>query len=183
MRRNQLDRFSKFLNAVPRSKRANKTCDYLIVSNTQLAPHLCAANTRSKALHINAIRIDNDLLRRDTARFQVATLNIRDDKNTRRGVKVQSLVSLQEVETADTVPVPAHPDFRPVVLEKQRSLRSVRGHHTGPAKTRISLINEIRIGTLDQRHCATREHEVVVNIEERARAATRLRRHHSETIF
>src|SRR5829696_7467266 len=136
MRRNRLDRFSKFLNAMPRSKRADKSCDYLIVSNPKLTPRLCATNTRSKALHINAIRIDDDLLRRDAARFEVAALDVRDNKNTRRGVKVQSLVSLQQVEAAHTVPVSAHPDFRAVVLEEQRSLRTVRGHHTGPAKAR-----------------------------------------------
>src|SRR6185437_3938554 len=178
----QRDRFRQLLDTVPRSKRADKTRHHLIVPDTKLTSDFHTANTRPKALDINAIRIDNDLLGRDTTRLEVAALDIRDDKNTRRRVKVQSLVSLEQIEPADTVPVPAHPNFRAVVFEKQWSLRAIRRHDTGPAKPRVSLINEIGISLLDQRHRGAREHEVVVNIEERARVAAGLRRNHRETI-
>src|ERR1044071_3728865 len=181
VRRNQLDRFRKFLNTVPRSKRSDKTRDDLILPNTKFPPDFRTANTRSKALDINAIRINNDLLRRDTTRLQVAAFDIRDDKNTRRRVKVQSLVSLQQIEAADPVPVPPHPNFRAVVFEKQRPLRAIRRHDAGPAKPRVSLINEIRISLFDQRHRAACEHEVVVNVEECACVAAGLRRNHRET--
>ncbi len=60
----------------------------------------------------------------NSARFEVPPLNFRDHKNTRRGVKVQSLVSFQQIETSDAVPVPSHPNFRTVVFEKQRALRA-----------------------------------------------------------
>ncbi len=182
IRWNQLDRFSKLLNAVPRSKRADKPRDHLIVSNPELTSRLYATNTRSKAFHINAIRIYNNLLRRDATPFEVPALNIGDDKNTRRSVKVQSLVSLEQIETADAVPMPAHPNLGAVVLEKQRPLRAVRSDHTSPAKSRISLINEIGIGLLDQRHGATCKDEVVMNFEKCACTAAGLRRDHRESI-
>src|SRR5689334_22331246 len=148
----QLDRVGKLLDAMPWSKCPNEACHDLIIPNTKLTPRFRAANTRSKALNINAIRIDHDLLRRDATLLEIAALNIGDDKNTRRSVKVQSLVSLQQIEAAHTIPVPAHPNFRAVVLQKQRSLCAVRRHHASPAKPRISLVDEIRIGLFDQRH-------------------------------
>src|SRR6185369_422880 len=155
-RGDQLDRLGKLLDAVPRSKRPNKTRNNLIIPNSEFTPRFNTANTRSKRLDVNTIRIDNNLLRCHATRLQVPALNIGDDKNTRRCVKVQSLVSLEQFETPHAVPVASHPNFRPVVLKKQRPLRAIRGHHTGPAKPRVSLINEIGIGLLDQRHRATR---------------------------
>src|SRR5689334_1260365 len=119
--RNQLDRFRKLLNTMPWSKRPDKTRYDLIITNREFTARLHATNTRPKALNINAIRIDYDLLRRNTTPFEIASLNIRDHKNTRRRVKVQSLVSLQQIEAAHAIPVPANPNFRAVVLEKQRS--------------------------------------------------------------
>src|SRR4051812_20526683 len=136
IRRNQLDRFGKFLNTMPWSKRPDKPRHDFVITSPELTPRLHATSTRSKALHVNTIRINNDLLRRDATPFKVAALDIRDQKNTRRSVKVQSLVSLQQVEAADAVPIPAHQNFRAVVLEKQRSLRAVRRHNAGPAKPR-----------------------------------------------
>ena len=50
VRRNQLDRFRKFLNTVPRSKRSDKTRDDLILPNTKFPPDFRTANTRSKAI-------------------------------------------------------------------------------------------------------------------------------------
>src|SRR6185369_5618985 len=167
---------------MPRSKRPDKTCNNLIIPNSELAPRLHPTNTWPKPLDINTIRIDNNLLRRHTTRLQIPALDIGDDKNTRRSVKVQSLVSLQQFETPDAIPVAAHPNLRAVVLEEQRPLRAIRGHHTGPAKPRVPLINEIGIGLLEQRHRAAREDEVIVNVEKRARAAAGLRWNHSEAI-
>ena len=71
-----------------------------------------------KPLDVNTIRVDDDLFRTHATRLQVPSLDFRNDKNTRRGVKVQSLVTLQQIETADAVPMPAHPNFRTIVLEK-----------------------------------------------------------------
>src|SRR4029079_8413592 len=117
---------------------------------SDVAPALVPSDARPKPLDINTIRIDNNLLRRHATRLQVSAFNIGDHKNTRRRVKVQSLVSLQQFETPHAIPVPAHPNFRPVVFEKQRPPRAVRRHHAGPTKPRVSLINEIGIGLLDQ---------------------------------
>jgi hypothetical protein len=79
--------------------------------------------------------------------------------------------------------MPAHPNFRTIVFEKKRTLRPPRGDDSCPAKSRITLINKIRIGALDQRHSAAREHEVVVNIKQRSRSSAGLRRYNRETIF
>src|SRR6185369_12352303 len=59
---NQLDRFRKLLNAVPRSKRPDKPCNHLIISDAELASRLHTTNTRPKPLNVNTIRIDNNLL-------------------------------------------------------------------------------------------------------------------------
>ncbi len=181
--RNHFDGRGKLLDTMPWTKRPDKTRHDLIVSNTKLTPSLRPADARSKALHVNAIRIDDDLIRRDAARLEVSSLDVRNDKNTRRSVKVQSLVSLQQIETAHAVPVPAHPNFRTVVFEKQRALRAVRGHNTGPAKPRVPLIDEIGIDLLNQRRRATCENKIVMNLEKCARAAAGLRRNHREAIF
>ena len=72
--------------------------------------------------------------------------------------------------------MPAYPNLRTVVLQKQRSLDPHRRHHTHPTKPRVPLVNKIRIGALDQRHRAARENEIVVDIEKRPASAATLRR-------
>src|ERR1044071_3798147 len=76
----------------------------------------------------------------------------------------------------------ANPNFGAVVFEQQWALEAICSHHSGPTKPRVSLINKVRIGTLNQRHSTTRKNQVVVNIEKRSRAAAGLRRDNSETI-
>src|SRR5262245_21755548 len=129
---------------MPRTKRPHKPGDHFIVFDLKLAPGVYASNTGSKTFRVDPIRINHDLPSVDAAGLEVAALDFRDDKNTRRGVKVQTLVTLQQIEASDAVPMLAHPNFRAVVFEQQRSLNAVRGHHPGPTKSRISLVNKVR---------------------------------------
>src|SRR5215212_10448182 len=76
----------------------------------------------------------------------------------------------------------AGPNFRTVVLEKQRTLRAQGGDHTRPTKPRIALIDKVRLRSLDERYRATREDEVVVNVKKRACAAAGLRWNDREPI-
>src|ERR1043165_2263552 len=116
IRRNCLNRLGKFLNSMPRTKRPDKPGDHLIVFNPKFAAYIRATNAGPKALDINAIRVHDDLLPINTTAFEIAALNFRDDKNTRRSVKVQTLITLQQIETSNPVPMLANPDFRAVVL-------------------------------------------------------------------
>src|ERR1043166_491771 len=143
---------------------------------------LRAAHTRPKPFHVHTVGIDDDLFRVYPTHFEVAALDFRDDKSTRRRVKVQSLVSLQQLEPPDASPMLAPPASGAVVFEQQRPLRAQRSHHSRPTKTRVSLINEIGIGALDARHRAARENKVVVNINKRPRPARRLRRNDLEAL-
>src|SRR5215212_7246374 len=76
----------------------------------------------------------------------------------------------------------AGPNLRTVVLKKQRTLCAQRGDHTGPTKPRITLIDKVRLRALNKRYRATREDEVVVNVEKRACAAAGLRWNDREPI-
>src|SRR4029079_7018217 len=117
---------------MPRTKRPNKPRDHLVIFDPKLAPYINATNAGPKALDINAIRIHHDLLSINTTAFEVAALDFRDDKNTRRSVKVQPLVTLQQLKTADAVPMLANPNFRAVVFKQEGALHTVRSYHSGP---------------------------------------------------
>src|ERR1043165_2107767 len=73
---------------------------------------LRAAHTRPKPFHVHTVGIDDDLFRVYPTHFEVAALDFRDDKNTRRRVKVQSLVSLQQIGAARRAPNAAPPRLR-----------------------------------------------------------------------
>src|SRR5829696_1547904 len=77
----------------------------------------------------------------------------------------------------------AGPNLRTVVLEKQRTLCAQRGDYTRPTKPRIALVDKVRLRALDERYRATREDEVVVNVEKRTCAAAGLRWNDREPIF
>ena len=69
--------------------------DDLIAFYSKFASRLRTTCARPKLLHIHAIRIDDNLVSGDTTRFKIFALHFRDHKNTRRSVKVQTLVSFQ----------------------------------------------------------------------------------------
>src|ERR1051325_10714675 len=148
-RRNRFNSLGEFFNAVPRTKRSYKTRDHFIVFDSKFASRITAAGAGPKAFHVHAIRIDNDLVCSDSARFKVPTLNFGDHKNTRRRVKVQSFVSFQQVKIAHAVPVFADPNLRTVIFEKQRTLRTQGSDYSCPTKPRVALINKVRLRAFD----------------------------------
>ena len=77
----------------------------------------------------------------------------------------------------------SNPNFRPVVLEKQRALVCAGGDDAGPTESRITLIDEVGLRALDQRNRAACEDQVVVNVEERSRRANSFGWNDRERIF
>src|SRR5688572_5956315 len=181
--RHHFYRFSKLKHAVPWSKSTDKAGDDFQITNSVKVAIILVAGPRPKHLGVDAVWIDDDLLWRHTARLEVSPLYFRDDKNTRRRAKVQSFVSLEQIETADVVPVTSDPHFRVVVFEKQRAPGAQCGDDAGPTESRVSLIDEVRSRALDQRNCAACENEVVVNVEKRSRRANSFRWNDRERIF
>src|SRR5215813_4516161 len=104
---------------MPGTKTTDESYHHVIVRNIQISANPPPSYTRLKKIRIHAVRIDNDLARVDAKLFQVVAFNFRDDKNTRCGIEVQTLITLQQIKPTHMVPMPAHPNLRTVVLEEK----------------------------------------------------------------
>src|SRR6266404_3468530 len=153
---------------MPWTKCADKTREDFTLRHTQLATNNKPANAGTKLFGIDAVRINHNLFVRNSGAQKVATFHVRNDEDTGRGFQVQMLESRQQRQHFPSIPVPAHPNFRPVVFEEQRPTGAQAGSHSDPAKASITLVDQINRSRLDLWHRARGKNQVVAQVKSRA---------------
>src|SRR5712692_8452939 len=134
---------------MPRPESSDETCEHFVLADAQFTTDDGAANVRPKLFRVNAVRINDYLLIRDSIAQQIAPLDFRDDEDTCGRVQVQTLESLQQGNHSRHVPVFSDPHLRAVVFQKQRRAGAQTTLNAGPGEPPVPLINQIYRRTLD----------------------------------
>src|SRR5207245_2578969 len=116
--RQQRDDLRQLDHAVPRSEGADKASEYLIAPDAQVIAYAFAADVRPETIDIHAVRVNHDFLVINANAKQIPPFNFGNDKDARRRLQIQTLVTFQQAKHSDAVPVTADPNFRAVVFKK-----------------------------------------------------------------
>src|SRR3989442_727119 len=150
---------------MPRPKCSDEAGQRFLISKAKFAANPVASNSRMKLFDIDSIRIYHDFFGPHTRLNKIVSLDFGDDKDARCHGEIQSLASLQQVSNSLAAPVFRHPNFRPVIFQKQWPARTQAGFDSTPIKSTVALIDKIRRCGFHLRASAIGKEQAVVQVE------------------